>query len=1233
MTEKFSELQENANEHSVEHNLAQSLFSDGNFWLDTAKGLLPQASESLQEGVRTGEVWGALGEGAALGIGLSWMTNQLRPAPVRIIGGLINTGILGKFAWDSGQTVGQLLDLKKHAYESGHYRNNVAQAQKLSGKFVADNAVGILGAHIGFVGEHGIHHAMSTWKGKPQLASTVPVGLESSGHPLGNAHDVAESPFYMAMSKARRNKNAQQRANQSLPETRTEPTKAADSPSKAETKTNEIDLSPKIETFQLLNEQAVRKGRPADSETFEDLSVVKQQRDKEAFNACREKASDDLGAEFFSNTPKEKRGVFLDEVRSLRREKNDETLAEMLLNSMETSAEPHIVEARADRALNANKIFAGEILRAAQDAPLVRDLFIEARRGLRDNKYPEDAYVVFVDGNGRLVTYTNNHIAGRTFNYPLKDIGRGVVDFDLIGSDIVKGAAIFGSPHVGNRPLLGIVGEVPSRLADCGNYKEFFLTSRLDKKLSQFDFKTEVHRELKSLEPQVPSVISDVAVEAKGSSCNDGVCSIEASFIENLRAKVLSQKSEAKDIADQATQAVKTHVPEARVEAEQVATFDPLAALAKEEKGLLDQLAMHEQARADGIQTGLLNKKERKIIDKRLRSIRNEKSALGAIAEETISTVSNAPEVAEPVISEQVVRPTTAEPGSIDARAKEYLDIDLEARMQGSPEGIYGPTMGIEPGFKEQLPKNKQEHFAKKAEEASVRQTEHENSATQKQETTAHESQTKSESQVETPVEKPQTRQKKFYNKEDHDAMEINLRLENELLADAFASASAGSREIPGDKLVFFVRDGNLIKRVNFADAHGNERPMMNTKLDFHFGKVPVESLNNSVIGWARIAPKVRDGEIVYRQNARGGRPQADTEVVEVGGEVPGSMRRALEQNKEVSYSDLMRVPGKALSEAETGESAAEAILSKLGKERRIVEQKLYDHYRNEEGCVLPREEFESLTLRYEKIKDLIAKHERKSAANQAEATDATGSSTILDQLALIPAEPRVVNIEQGEKLTSDITSQLESWKLKPRARTQPDNKEPNDADKLDALVHVAYNAHSLSKESFAQGKYAQAEAWAMTLYNMVKAADKSERFDVEDKVRVLSWLGEVFRVQNKMNQAENCLKSARLELEKISKAGDARALEASILESYAKLLRAETTQSRLQEARQFEASRRDIIDGLLSEGKDPNAGVDAWNKALISMRDRRTLKVSMENNAKLLDRSLQILNWFGIKL
>ncbi|MBX9876855.1 MAG: hypothetical protein K2Y22_00210 [Candidatus Obscuribacterales bacterium] len=1207
MTEKFSESRDNANKHSVEHNLAQSLFSDGNFWLDTAKGLLPQASESLQEGVRTGEVWGALGEGAALGIGLSWMTNQLRPAPVRIIGGLINTGILGKFAWDSGQTVGQLLDLKKHAYESGNYRNNVSRAQKLSGKFVADNAVGILGAHIGFVGEHGIHHAMSSWKGKPQLASTVPVGLESSGHPLGNPHDVAESPFYMAMSKARRNKKAQQRANQSLPETRTESTKAADSSSKAETKTNEIDLSPKIETFQLLNEQAIRKGRPADTETFEDLSAVKRQRDKEAFNVCRKKASDDLGAELFSNTPKEKRGVFLDEVRSLRREKNDETLAEMLLSSIETSAAPHIVEARVDRALNANKIFASEILRAAKDAPLVRDLFIEARKGLRDNKYPEDAYVVFVDEKGRLVTFTNDHVAGRTFNYPLKDIGRGVVDFNLIGSDIVKGAAIFGSPHVGNRPLLGIVGEVPSRLADCGNYKEFFLTSRLDKKLSQFDFKTDVHRELKSLEPQAPLVVSDVVVEANVPKCEDGVCSIEASFIENLRAKVLSQKSEAKDIADPAGR------------------FDPLAALEKEEKGLLDQLAMHEQARADGIQTGLLNKKQRKVIDKRLLAIKDEKSALGPVSEETVSATLEAIEQAKP---ESAVTTNTMNAAPINARAKEYLDIDLEARLQGSPEGIYGRIMGIEPGFKEQLPKSKQEHFAKKADEAAAGQSESTNSVPQEQ--AAHESQTKSESQVETSVEKPQTRQKKFYNKDDHDAMELDLRLENELLADAFASANAGSKEIPGDKLVFFVRDGNLIKRVNFADAHGNERPMMNTKLDFHFGKVPVELLKNSVIGWARVAPKVRDGEIVYRQNARGGRPQADTEVVEVGGEVPGSMKRALDQNKEVSYGDLMRVPGKVVSEAKAAESAAEAILSKLVKERRVVEGRLYDHYRNEEGRVLSPEEFESVTLRYEKIKELIAKHERNSTVNDSlEST----SASIADQFALSPAEPRVLKFEQGDRLPADITSQLESWRSNPRGRTQPDDRVPNDAEKLDALVHVAYNAHSFSKELFAQGKYAEAEAWAMTLYNMVKAADRSERFDSEDKVRVLSWLGEVFRVQNKMNQAESCLKAARLELEKISKVADAKALEASILESYAKLLRAETTQSRLQEARQCEASRRDIIDGLLSEGKDPNSGVDVWKKALISMRDRRTLKVSMENNAKLLDRSLQILNWFGIKL
>lgn len=1203
MTERFSEIQESARKHSGEHNLAQGLFSDGNFWLDTAKGLLPQASESLQEGVRSGEVWGALGEGAALGVGLSWMTNQLRPAPVRIIGGLINTGILGKFAWDSGQTVGQLLDLKKHAYESGNYKNNISQAQKLTGKFVADNAVGILGAHIGFVGEHGFHHAMSTWKGKPQIASTVPVGLESSGHRLGNPHDISESPFYMAMSKARRNKKAQQRAGQSLPETKTESVKPAAS---SETTVNEVDLKPSEDgkVLQLLNEKAIRQGKPADPETFEDLAVVKQQREKAVFDSCRDNWSEDLAGELLSSGTREKRQLFWDELQLLKGEKNDEVLGELLLNSMESAVEPHVVEARADRVLDANKIFARDIIRAAKDAPIVRDLFIEARRGLRDNKYPEDAYVVFVDENGRLINYTNDHVAGRTFNYPLKDIGRGVVDFNLIGSDIVKGAAIFGSPHVGNRPLLGIVGEVPSRLADCGNYKEFFLTSRLDKKLSQFDFKTEVHRELKSLESHVPSVVLDVAVEAKVPNCKDGVCSIDASFAESLRAKVLSQKSEAKDIADQAINTVKT---------EQVAT-SPLAVLEKEEKGLLDQLATHEQARADGIQTGLLNKKQRKIIDKRLKSITNEKSALGATVEETISTVSNAPEVAEPVVSAQAVGPTTAEIGSIDARAKEYLDIELEARLQGLPEGIYGRYSGFEPGFKEQ----------RKAVRDGNERVQYEKAESQ--------SESKFESRSkEATTEKSEPRQKKFYNKDDHDAMELNLRLENELLADAFASASAGSREIPGDKLVFFVRDGNLIKRLNFADAHGNERPMMNTKLDFHFGKVPVESLKNSVIGWARIAPKVRDGEIVYRQNARGGRPQADTEVVEVGGEVPGSMKRALDQNKEVSYGDLMRVPGKVLSEAKSAESIAEALLSRLVKEKRIVEGKLYDHYRNEEGCVLSREELDSLTVRYEKIKTLIDKYERTTKAN--ESAEGADISAVVDEFALSPAEPRAVTIEQGEKLTADITSQLESWKSKPRAKTQPDNKEPNDADKLDALVHVAYNAHSLSKESFAQGKYLEAEAWAMTLYNMVKAADRSERFDSEDKVRVLSWLGEVFRVQNKMNQAESCLKSARLELEKVSKAADVRTLEASILESYAKLLRAETTQARLQEARQFEASRRDILDGLLSEGKDVNAGVDVWKKALISMRDRRTLKVSMENNAKLLDRSLQILNWFGIKL
>jgi|GEM_PF-1186629 len=117
---------------------AHSLLATGIF-------AVPQAMETIQEEFRTGQAWNALAQGACFGIGLSWMINQNRPTPVRLIGAAINTGMGLMFTWDTGQTIGKVWQLKD---------TNKLEAQKIAGRFIADGAIGVLSAPLGFAGEH-----------------------------------------------------------------------------------------------------------------------------------------------------------------------------------------------------------------------------------------------------------------------------------------------------------------------------------------------------------------------------------------------------------------------------------------------------------------------------------------------------------------------------------------------------------------------------------------------------------------------------------------------------------------------------------------------------------------------------------------------------------------------------------------------------------------------------------------------------------------------------------------------------------------------------------------------------------------------------------------------------------------------------------------------------------------------------------------------------------------------
>lgn len=168
------------------------LNSEANFWLDTALGVLPAASEAVREDFQNGQAWGALGQGAGVGVALSWMINASRPMPVRLIGTAINAGMALKFAWDSGQMIGKLWQFKDEALNTGNYHKNVEAAKNTVGGYVAEGTIGILGGHAGFLGERGIHFATNKWSSAPRLSVCVPIEGKlnaTTGHGI-NSHGV-----------------------------------------------------------------------------------------------------------------------------------------------------------------------------------------------------------------------------------------------------------------------------------------------------------------------------------------------------------------------------------------------------------------------------------------------------------------------------------------------------------------------------------------------------------------------------------------------------------------------------------------------------------------------------------------------------------------------------------------------------------------------------------------------------------------------------------------------------------------------------------------------------------------------------------------------------------------------------------------------------------------------------------------------------------------------------------
>ncbi len=1339
MAERFSNSHEGDYKHLLEQDFAQSkLHSETNFWADMAQGLLPEAGHSIKEGFQTGEAWNAIGTGVGLAYGLNWMLNAARPLPTRIVGSVINTYLGFEFLKYTFQALNEVDHLKNKATKQGDYSNSVYEAQKLGGKVLADVSLGTIGGLAGHLTEPFAYRGINYLKSKLFIAETVPVGAVIV-RPVNHANSVEESPHYLAMGQSRNNKKNQkyneQRPFETKPEPKIEPTKPVELGSKVEPK-SEMDLDP-AETLNLLNEQAVRKGKPAAPETFENLQALRTEGNKETFNAIRTDLADQLGEKWFESPYHRKRGAIFDEVRFLRKSKNDEELAELLVNNTQNAAEPHVIEAMFDSVMNANNKFASEILQATKASPLVRDLFLEARSG----KYPEDSYVAFTDEKGHLIRYTNDRIEGssRTFSYPLKHIGNGLAEYDLISSDIVKGAVIFGSPHGGNRPLLGTVGDVPSRLADCGNYKEFFLKSRLDKNLSQFTFETGFKRDL-----------------SKGSECKGDVCPVkDLDFLAKVKAgregvlsKPQDMTQQAKPVSDVIESLTKPgNKPDAIVSAPEAmpikiedmprssekpaSVSEPISAtkiepadtqrtatpelvaseqLVSKHDSKIAKLELEEMALRERLASeDRLSPKQIRDINSRLSKIERRKAAFGAVAKEQPPVTASDPvKVSEPI---EVSEPTKSFDNS---KYREFLEVEQEARLQGLPEGVYGKVSGFEPGFKERFDTSRDawfkrreeavrneiereakelglpegvygrysefnpgfkerfdeargQYFARRVEEARAKEAEQAKIEPQPSQTQAHPEQPKPEqAKVEPqPSEteiKPESAGEKTWKKPERKTdvqLAVDLRLENELLADAFNAAGRG-RE--GDSVVFFVKgDRGVIQRAGQPEGYqGKQRQLMVTKDDFHYGRVPVELLKNEIVGWAKIRPKVDKGNYVEVVNPRNpNQTFLEKEVSHVGGQVPSSLASIATDNIAKPYTDLLKIREKKLSTAkEPGTSGGVNLeLAEMYSRRDSIQKQLDNHYQSiregvDDGRLTSSEVLECKN-KLERYEWLIAKEEGRagqtspeSQFSQRQSTETTNAEhepakhestrqqeSALDKFAVNPAEPRNIRIEPNEKLTADIMKQLDSWKTQARPKTRPNDLEPTVNDRLDALVHVAYNVYSRARESLAQSKFADAEAWSMSLLKLLESDKHKERFDTLDSIRAYSLLGEIFRTQKKSSEAENCFKWARILLSdtNIRPSTERSLLEVGVLESYAKLLRSEPAQERIQQARELEVSRAGILEQLKKDRPTVSAG--KWTKTVTSMRDRSTAQISMVNNAKWLDRSLQILNWFDIKL
>lgn len=1263
MAEGFSNSHDSGYKHLLEQDFARSkMHSEANFWMETAKGLLPATSDSLNEGLHTGEIWGALGQGAALGVGLSWMTNKFRPAPVRIIGGLINAGMGIKFAWDSGQTVGQLIQLKDKAAGTGNYQNSVYGAQKLAGKFVADGSVGILGAHIGFVGEHGISHAINNWTGKPRLAATVPVGTGELGHFQPTQARSVESSNYFAMSKNDGLSGSDHTIGKGGQAKHSENTQYQDPHEPIEIRDTDGRLrgaysgnatkAPESNTGHLLSELNRKKGIIQEPDSFAEAGSGEQAKMNRllSFLLQKEAVKKDvvdrvvglpLAIEHLQKSP----------------EMIHPTVGELYIKATKKSPEgkPLDVDRLEAIAPIINNLRANEIIAAAEKSPVLGKVFADACLG----KHPVDSLVVFTDKNGRLV-YKADDKGKSILLHSVMEIFNGDANWKLLSKDdVIHGYAIF--ERGGNQLLLKCEGAELANLQNCKTWSEFRTATRLRGNKAQFD-----SRLIK------PGLGDD-------SKCVGGLCPIEdLSWLQARKDGVLSQKpesipqpkptaevvellnepgvkldaiisvpeampiSQAKDV----TASEPTPLSRKEVELQDLIAVNeklkvkdsqtgeakpdtPIAKLVREEKGLRDQLAEHAQSELDGVKQGSLNKKQRKEINRRLRQIEIEKDALGVVHEQQASpeVTARTPDVdnlLKPSEStavpapESTVSQASESPVVLDQpKWQEYFEIEREARIQGLPEAV----------IREKLAEWREKHLAEEARVKEATQATVEPQPEQpKVEPQQSETQTQPESASEQPFKKPERAARKTDTE-----IEVDLRIENKFIADAFKASGRG-RE--GDEVVFFVKgDRGLISLASYPQRNGKPGAL-SKKDDFYYGRIPVELLKNEVVGWAKVAPKVEEGDYVYRTNPKNPKQKfMEKEVIEAHGLVPRDLRTVAVDNIPKPFNDF-GMSKKVFSPAEqtTSASSAESALTVLHKRRDSILKEVDIHLQSlrdgvEEGR-LSSSRLDEYKTRLDKIDELIAKEEGQVVGSERTAAK-EDTSKVDEPIALEPSVGRSIKLDEMEKLPEKALRTLDSWRNEQdRYQGQYEGTQLSPSEKLYAMRHVAYNLHSRSRELLAQGKVAESEAWAKSLNELVKADKDKQAFDNVDRVKAYSLLGEVSRLRNNINQAYTCLTDAETILKSDPDLENGLLLHSAVLESQTKLHMASNM---MAEARKCEARRASIIDELRQVGQDPTTDAGVWKKKTPLMQDGG--KFSAERNAKWLGDSLKKLAYFRIRI